>query len=74
MTKKDEEKLNKELAELEVAEESDEQEEFETRQGELDWITEQLVEMDKVNFHKFMRSIRHARKANYYRGEMSSNA
>lgn len=74
MTKKDEEELNKELAELEAAEESDEQEEFETRQGELDWITEQLVEMDDANFKRFMRSIRHARKASYFRGEMSSHA
>ena len=74
MTKKDEEKLNKELAELESFDESDQEQEFNDRQQELDWITEQLVEMDSANYRKFMRSIKHARKASFYRGGMSSNA
>lgn len=70
MTKKEEEKLNKEIAEIET----DEDAQFNERQGELDWITEQLVNMDDANFKKFMRSIKFYRKANYFRGEMSCNA
>lgn len=70
MTKKDEEKLNKEIAALEA----DEDKAFAERQEELDWITEQLVDMDDANFKKFMRSIKFYRKANFFRGEMSSNA
>ncbi len=70
MTKKDEEKLNKEIAALEA----DEDAQFAERQEELDWITEQLVDMDDANFKKFMRSIKFYRKANFFRGEMSSNA
>ena len=70
MTKKEEEKLNAEIAKLEQSE----QEEFNERQGELDWITEQLVGMNEANYRRFMRSIRHARKANFFRGEMSCDA
>lgn len=70
MTKKEEKELTKEIEILE----SDESQRYNERQGELDWITEQLVEMDDANFKRFMRSIRHARKASYFRGEMSSHA
>lgn len=70
MTKKEEEKLNQELAALEA----DEDAMFEERQNELDWITEQLVEMDEANFKKFMRSIKFYRKASFFRGEMTTNA
>lgn len=70
MTKKEEKELAKEIEILE----SDESQRYNERQGELGWITEQLVEMDDANFKRFMRSIRHARKASYFRGEMSSHA
>lgn len=70
MTKKEEEKLNKEIAAIEA----DEEAQFTERQEELDWITEQLVEMDSANFKKFMRAIKYHRKANFFRGEMSCNA
>lgn len=70
MTKKEEKELTKEIEILE----SDESQRYNERQEELDWITEQLVEMDDANFKRFMRSIRHARKASYFRGEMSSHA
>lgn len=70
MTKKDEEKLNKEIAALEA----DEELAFEERQQELDWIEEQLTEMDEANFRKFMKAVRFNRKAKFFRGEMSANA
>lgn len=70
MTKKEEKELAKEIEILE----SDESQIHNERQEELDWITEQLVGMDDANFKRFMRSIRHARKASYFRGEMSSHA
>ncbi len=70
MTKKDEEKLNKEIAALEA----DEELAFEERQQELDWIEEQLTEMDDANFRKFMKAVRFNRKAKFFRGEMSANA
>lgn len=70
MTKKEEEKLNKEIEVLEA----DEEAMFEERQSELDWITEQLVDMDDVNFKKFMKSIKYYRRASHFRGEMSANA
>lgn len=70
MTKKEEKELAKEIEILE----SDESQIHNERQEELDWITEQLVEMDDANFKRFMHSIRHARKASYFRGEMSLHA
>lgn len=70
MTKKDEEKLNKEIDALQQEEELA----FEERQNELDWIMEQLSIMDESNYRKFMKAVKHQRKANFFRGEMSSNA
>lgn len=70
MTKKEEEKLNQEIAALEA----DEEAQFAERQNELDWITEQLVDMDEANFKKFMKSIKYYRRASRLRGEMSANA
>ncbi len=70
MTKKEEEALNKELELLQA----DEDAMFQERQEELDWITEQLCGMTEDNYRKFMRSIKHQRKARAYRGEMSANA
>lgn len=63
MTKKDEEALKEQIAMIE----SDEDQLEEERQGNIDWMIEELCEMDSESFKNFIRATKAYRRARAFR-------